>query len=182
GHLMTLDATFHAQSTTLNVFRGELLALADDPATISVVAHAFDLTSYTETVPAATVTTGWAPYAPGPSFGQVIPFGIGIGRRIPCVPVKALADIDTSYSEAFTADATANTITILDHGLDTGNGPFAASSTGTLPGGLALGVDYWAIVTDADTLRLATTLGNALTNTFIDLTSAGTGTHTLTGG
>jgi len=182
GHLVTLNTQGTVTAVTSNVFRGELLALADDPATVSVVARAFDLSTYTELVPEAMVTTAWAPYAPSTSFGRVVPFGIGIGRRIPCVPVKAIAEIDSSYTATFTASFSADTLTILDHGLNTGDGPFILSSTGTLPGGLALGTDYWVIIVDADTLRLATHLGYALVNTFVDITDAGTGTHTLTGG
>ena len=69
------------------------------------------------------------------------------------------------------------------------------TTTGTLPAGLSLATNYYVIAvqevqsvdsTDDDavtqnvTYQLATTYDNALTGTQIDITDAGTGTHTLT--
>ena len=77
----------------------------------------------------------------------------------------------------------ADTLTITAHGLATGDGPLRISSTGTVPGGAAAATDYWAIVVDANTVKLAATFANAVaaSPTAIDLTSAGTGTITITG-
>lgn len=55
-------------------------------------------------------------------------------------------------------------------------------TTGTAPGGLAIATDYYVIPYQrTDTLRimLATTYANALSDTQIDITDAGTGTHTV---
>lgn len=77
-------------------------------------------------------------------------------------------------------DATANTLTLTAHGLQTGDGPVRLTTTGTLPGGLATATDYWAIRSSADAIQLAATfLGAIETPTPIDITDAGTGTHTL---
>lgn len=80
----------------------------------------------------------------------------------------------------FTADATANTISIAGHGLVTGDGPVCVRNLGgALPSPLVAQTDYWVIRIDANTLRLATSSGNALAGTFIDLTTTGSGTNTL---
>lgn len=81
----------------------------------------------------------------------------------------------------FTADAGTDVITTsAPHGLVTGDGPAATRNVGgALPGGLAAITDYWAIVTGATTLKLATSSANALAGTAINITDAGTGTHTL---
>lgn len=53
------------------------------------------------------------------------------------------------------------------------------TTTTTLPAGLALATDYYVIAIDNDTFKLATTYANAVAGTDIDITDAGTGTHTV---
>ena len=79
----------------------------------------------------------------------------------------------------FAADAGADTVAAAGHGMQTGWGPFYVSSSGALPGGLSATVKYWAIRVDANTLQLATSRADALASTAVDITSAGSGTHTL---
>lgn len=50
----------------------------------------------------------------------------------------------------------------------------------TLPAGLSLATNYWVIVDDVDTIRLAISLANARTGTAVNITDGGTGTHTAT--
>ncbi len=69
-------------------------------------------------------------------------------------------------------DTTLNTITITAHGFVTGL-TVQATTTGTLPAPLLTGTDYYVIVVDADTIKLATTLNNALAGTAIDITDKG---------
>lgn len=79
--------------------------------------------------------------------------------------------------------AAADTIAEVAHGLATGDGPFFVANTGGgLPAGLAATTPYWAIRVDADTLKLAASKANALANTPVNITTAGTGAHSLTGG
>jgi hypothetical protein len=84
-------------------------------------------------------------------------------------------------------DATANTLTIAGHGLVTGDGPVRLASTATLPAGLVDHTDYWVIVVDPNTVRLAgdyfSTGGNFPGNpiTPLDITSSGSGTVTMFG-
>lgn len=80
----------------------------------------------------------------------------------------------------FTANATTNEITIVGHGLVTGDGPATPRNVGgALPGGLAALTDYWLIRIDNDTLKIATSSSNAMAGTAIDLTTSGSGTNIL---
>lgn len=54
------------------------------------------------------------------------------------------------------------------------------NSGGALPAGLSAGTDYWLIRQSATTAQVATSYANAVAGTFVDITGAGTGTHTLT--
>lgn len=81
-------------------------------------------------------------------------------------------------------NASANTFTVANHGLATGDGPIPASTTGVLP--LNLPATVWAVVVDANTLKLASTFLNAMngqpdtpTPITIDIGNAGSGVLTL---
>lgn len=79
----------------------------------------------------------------------------------------------------FTAAAT-DICTAAGHGKQTGFGPVRlTNSGGALPAGLAGSTDYWMIVIDANTFKLATSEANALAGTAVDITGAGTGTHSM---
>lgn len=87
--------------------------------------------------------------------------------------------IDASSLAAATAACTANdgtdVITSVGHGLANGQA-VRLTTTGALPGGLALNTTYWIRDATTDTFKLAATSGGAA----LDITSAGTGTHTWT--
>lgn len=89
---------------------------------------------------------------------------------------KALVIADDAVESV---DAGADTLTLTAHGLLTGDGPIRFTTTGTLPAGLAIDTDYWIIKVDADTIQLAARFLDTVSSTPINLTSAGTGTHTL---
>ena len=78
----------------------------------------------------------------------------------------------------FTA-ATSDICTMAGHGYTTGNGPVQATTTTTLPAGLALTTNYWIIRLSSSTFSLATTLALAQAGTAVDVTDTGTGTHTI---
>jgi hypothetical protein len=70
-------------------------------------------------------------------------------------------------------DVTANTLRIPAHGLPVGlKGQL--TTTGTLPTGLSTGTDYFVIPVDADTIKLANSLANALAGAAVVLSSQGT--------
>lgn len=55
-----------------------------------------------------------------------------------------------------------DTITITDHGYETGDGPLQLSNSGgALPGGLAADTDYWVVKIDDNTIALAASPGDA---------------------
>lgn len=70
-------------------------------------------------------------------------------------------------------------ITLTAHGLENGQ-RIQLTSTGTVPAGLSASTTYYVIFVDANTIQLATSYANAYNGTDIDITSQGTGTHTLT--
>lgn len=86
-----------------------------------------------------------------------------------------------TYTNTFTADASTDTITfaVTEGKVATGDG-VRVSSSGTLPTGLSAGVTYYAIRKTTTTHQLATSFANALAGTAINITGAGSGTHTLT--
>lgn len=68
-------------------------------------------------------------------------------------------------------DVVANTITLTAHGYVTGL-KIALSGT-NLPAGLSA-TNYWAIVVNANTIKVATSLANAVAGTPVDITTQGT--------
>lgn len=74
----------------------------------------------------------------------------------------------------FTVDASTDLITLAAHGLADGNLVHVASTT-TLPSGLSANTVYYVRDVSASTFRLSATSGGAA----IDLTSTGSGTHSL---
>lgn len=76
-------------------------------------------------------------------------------------------------------DTALDTLTATTHARLTGDGPVQFTTTGGLPGGLSVSTDYWLIVTDANTLKVATSALNAHAGTAVDLTSSGSGTNLI---
>lgn len=86
-------------------------------------------------------------------------------------------------ASTFTATAATDVCTLTGpttHNQVTGDGPVQLTTTTTLPAGLSLATNYWLIVVDASNVKLATSRANALAGTAVNITDAGTGTHTMT--
>lgn len=83
-----------------------------------------------------------------------------------------------SFDAASAVSAAADTITITAHRLQTGDAVVLYNG-GTVPGGLAAGATYYALVVDANTVKLATSYANAQAGTAIDITAAGSGANSL---
>jgi hypothetical protein len=82
-------------------------------------------------------------------------------------------------------NAGTDTIAAVDHDLVTGDGPlFVANVGGALPVGLTVLTPYWAIADTANAVRLAASKANAIAipPVAVDITTAGTGAHSITGG
>lgn len=87
------------------------------------------------------------------------------------------------YGDTFTADAGTDVITWtsttnIPSNILTGT-RVRLTTTTTLPAGLATGTDYYVIAIDGSTCKLATSYANAVAGTAINITDAGTGTHTM---
>ena len=84
----------------------------------------------------------------------------------------------TVISCAFTIDTNDIFTTTLD--IPTGT-KVVVSTTDTLPTGLSVDTDYWAIRQGATTIKVATSYLNAWSGTAVSITTGtGTGTHTIT--
>ena len=84
-----------------------------------------------------------------------------------------------SFSDIFTVSTTTEALTFAQPiPIDTGDG-VKVSSTATVPTPLVAGTTYYAIKVTDTSYQLATTMDNAFAGTAIDLTSAGSGQHTL---
>lgn len=83
-------------------------------------------------------------------------------------------------SFTFTADASNDSLTTSGiHGYS-GGIPVTVSTTGTLPAGLAVDTVYYVEPELTNTLKVCSSLKNLLSSTQIDVTDAGSGTHTIT--
>lgn len=99
---------------------------------------------------------------------------------------QALATMPPAVTGTFTANAgtdilTGPNISYTSLGATVnGNRAVQFTTSGTLPAGLSLATTYFLIPQSATTYKVATTLVNALASTAIDITDAGSGTHTMT--
>lgn len=96
---------------------------------------------------------------------------------------QATTNTITTRTETFTADAstdicTYTSTTSVPSNLLTGT-RCRCTTTTTLPAGLAAATDYYLIKISDTTFKLATSYANAIAGTAINITDAGTGTHTL---
>jgi hypothetical protein len=91
----------------------------------------------------------------------------------------------TSYAviddiaQATDVDATANTFTSTAHGYYTGL-KVQLTSTTTMPTGLTSATDYWVIVDDANTFKVAASLSDAGADIEVNFSAVGSGTLTVT--
>lgn len=89
-----------------------------------------------------------------------------------------------SQSDTFTADAGTDVITFTSTASNPSNlltgTRMRLTTTTTLPAGLATATDYYYIRVSDSTGKLATSYANAIAGTAINITDAGTGTHTST--
>jgi hypothetical protein len=116
----------------------------------------------------------------GPSLASPASFTVVIdgGGAVP-VSVAADGTAVLEFDSVVDVDPTANTITIAGHGLKTGQELTYSAGVGTVVDGLTEGSVY-AIVVDANTIRLADSNANATAGSAIDLLADGTGVHSLT--
>lgn len=114
-------------------------------------------------------------------------YGLGIDAAlVPDASVNAAANVCdervamAAHTPAFTADAGTDVVTFAAANYRIGSGDgVTVSSSGTLPGGLSGATPYYVWRLSDTTCKLATSYANALAGIFINITSAGSGTHTM---
>lgn len=99
--------------------------------------------------------------------------------HIPITTVTTTGLQTITSSATFTADNATEIITHTGYDIPTFS-RVRLTTTGTLPAGTALATDYWTIRQSATTSQLAASLADAVAGTAVDMTTNGTGTHTLT--
>ena len=90
-------------------------------------------------------------------------------------------DVATLQATTFTASAATDIVTHTAYDIASFS-RVRLTTTGTLPAGLALATDFWTVRQSSTTSKLATSFANAIAGVFVDITDAGTGTHTVTVG
>lgn len=113
-----------------------------------------------------------------PSVAMLVDL-VGFYRVTSVTTTTAQATTNTlSAFSTFTADAGTDVLTHSNINLM----PYTrvqVSTTTTLPAGLSAATNYYVIKVSDLTCKLATSYANAVAGTAIDITSAGTGTHTI---
>jgi hypothetical protein len=89
--------------------------------------------------------------------------------------IQTGASVTSHPTQTFTASTSTDLLTCNGHGVKEGQQIIVANSGGALPTGLAASTRYFAVQVNPNTFGLATLPGGPL----IDITGAGTGTHTF---
>lgn len=169
------DAIFNTGSN--NVFN----ALKDNTASAGAIQHGGNVqASYYKYLLSGSAVSAAATVVPGTLALVDV---LGWIRRTPASSLTADAVTNTlGQSDTFTA-ATSDICTYsstanIPSNILTGT-RVRLTTTTTLPAGLALATDYYVIRLSDTTFSLATSYANSLVPTAIDITSTGTGTHTI---
>lgn len=137
--------------------------------------------TYYKSLAAASAVTSAATTVPG---WLVLVDVVGFYRKTSVTTTTAETTTNTlGYGDTFTADASTD---ICTWGTRVNNPSNVLTgtrtrltTTTTLPAGLSLATDYYFIKIDDNTFKLATSYANAIAGTAINITDAGTGTHTI---
>jgi hypothetical protein len=158
------------------------IPVTDTTTSASSLQHGGDVQpTYYKNLVAASAVTSAATTVPG---WMVLVDIIGYYRTTTVTTATAQATTNTlAFGDTFTADASTDVITWTS----TTNRPsniltgtrVRLTTTTTLPAGLSLATDYYVIKVSDSTCKLATTYANAVAGTAINITDAGTGTHTM---
>lgn len=170
------DALFNTGSSL--VFQ----PVKDTTANASSMQHGGNVQpTFYKSLAAASAVTSAATTVPG---WMVLVDVVGFYRKTPITSTAADATTNTlGQSDTFTADDTTDICTYTStvnfpSNILTGTRTRLTTTT-TLPAGLALATDYYVIKVSDTTFKLATSYANAIAGTAINITSTGTGTHTI---
>lgn len=171
------DAIFNAGTALL------FQAVKDSTASAGAIQHGGNVqASYYKYLLSAAAVSAAATVVPGTLALVDV---IGFYRVTAVTTITAQATTNTlGQSDTFTADASTDVITFTS----TANSPsnlltgtrMRLTTTTTLPAGLSLATDYYYIRVSDSTGKFATSYANAIAGTAINITDAGTGTHTAT--
>lgn len=158
------------------------IPVTDTTTSASSMQHGGDVQpTYYKSLAAASAVTSAATTAP---CWLVLVDIIGYYRKTSVTTITAETTTNTlGFGDTFTADAGTDLCTWTS----TANKPsniltgtrVRLTTTTTLPAGLALATDYYYIKMSDTTFELASSYANAIAGTQINITDAGTGTHTL---
>ena len=162
------------------VVRAKVLGVVGDAITLALVADGTTTGQLDETAYPAIVfhfatgvtTVGNFETAIGTSAYLEVKTADGTGGTV----ITAPAD---DFAATHLASGADETLTDTTHGLFTGDGPFTLTTSGGLPGGLALATEYWFIRLGADTFQWAASREDALNGVPVLPTTAGTGNQTF---
>ena len=173
------DAIFNA-GTALN-----FQPVKDTTASAGTIPHGGNVQpTYTKHLVSGSAVTAAATVVPGTLALVDV---VGFYRVTAVTTATAQSTVNTltslGQSDTFTANAGTDVITFtstanIPSNLLLGTKVRVASGT-TLPAGLAANTDYYYIPVTTGTGKLATSYANAIAGTAIDITDAGTGTHTI---
>lgn len=105
--------------------------------------------------------------------------GPGVASGWKSLALQVVATVSTPVNKTWVAGGVSgNNVTITAHGFITGLA-VTVTTTGSLPAGLATSTTYYLIKVDANTIKFASSLANALAGTAITLSDAGVGTSTV---
>jgi len=158
-------------------------AVKDTTASAGCMPHGGNVQStYYKYLASASAVTAAATVVPGVLALLDV---IGFYRVTSVTTATAQATTNTlGQSDTFTADTGTDTLTYtstasIPSNLLTGT-RVRLTTTTTLPAPLATATDYYVIKVTDGTSKLATSYANAIAGTAIDITTTGTGTHTMT--
>jgi len=158
------------------------IGVEDDTTSASSIPHGGDVQpTYYKSLANLSAFTAAATTAP--CVGVLVDL-IGYYRKTTVTTTTAENTTNTlGYGDTFTADAGTDIITMtstanIPSNILTGT-RVRLTTTTTLPAGLALATDYYVIKVTDSTFQLATSYANAVAGTAINITDAGTGTHTM---
>lgn len=155
----------------------------DDTASAGTLQHGGDVQpSFYKYLLSGHAVTAAATMAPG-TLAILDVIGFYRVTAVTTTTEQATTNTISTRTATFTADDTTDIMTYtstasIPSNLLTGT-RVRCSTTTTLPAPLATATDYYLVKISDTTYKLATSYANAIAGTVIDITTTGTGTHTL---
>jgi hypothetical protein len=159
------------------------IPVEDDTASAGTLQHGGDVQpTYYKYLLSGHAVTAAATMAPG-TLAILDVIGYYRVTTVTTTTAQATTNTISTRTATFTADDTTDictytSTTSIPSNILTGT-RVRLTTTTTLPAGLATATDYYVIKVSDTTFKLATSYANAVAGTAINITSTGTGTHTI---